>query len=977
MKCFALLVLMLAVLPLGAAEKRRAVDYVNPFIGTGGHGHTFPGPTWPFGMVQLSPDTRLTGWDGCSGYHDSDRVLFGFSHTHLQGTGVSDYGDILLLPFTGPVLWQCGYRGDGNGPSRLDETGYGSSFRKGTETARAGYYRVHLDRYGVDVELTATPRSGWHRYVFPGGHGQVLIDLQQRDEVLESSLRLIGRNGVAGTRRSKGWAVDQRVFFEIQFNQPFQTAKIAVDDKVQPGLHQASGRNVKAVLTFVTRPGQPLLVKVGLSPTSENGAGRNLAVEARGWDFAAVRTRIRAAWEKSLARVVIQGAAEEQKTIFYTALYHTMVQPNIFQDADGRQPGITDATKPDFNRYTVFSLWDTFRAAHPLYTILEPRRSVDFILTFLAHDRGKGRLPVWELAGNETDCMIGYHSASVIVDAWFKGIRDFDGHAALQAMLRSADADRFGLAAYRRDGFIAADQAAESVSRTLEYAYDDWCIARLAADLGHSDVAARFQARSRAWLHLLDPDGFMRPRRNGQWEIPFDPREVTFAYTEANAYQYSLFVPHDLPLLIERLGGREKLREKLDVIFTDPGGTTGRQQADITGLVGQYAHGNEPSHHMAYLYAYTDAPWKTQAMVGRLLKELYGAGPDGLCGNEDCGQMSAWYVLSALGFYSVTPGSPDYVLNAPLFESVVIRLDNGRFFSMRTERESKDSIYVQRVTLNGHSLEYPLLSHAAIVAGGELVFRLGTRPGHMRPIPLLPSGKLDILPVPSSSGPAVFSVSTRITLQSESGATIHYSTNDTAVSESSPIYREPLDFKATTRLRFRAFKDGQISPEQATVLQRLDPRRQLTLHNPVHRQYRAGGDNALIDGIRGGNDFRLGGWQGYYGVDLQADLDLGEEKTSKRVTIGFIQDQNSWIFMPLDVTIQGSVDGKEWRELGRAANPVDPHAEGAIIHPFVVEFAPLLLRFLRLQARSPVQCPAWHKGYPELCFIFADEIDVE
>jgi predicted alpha-1,2-mannosidase len=645
--------LLLATLAHAGLDPTRVVD---PFIGTGGHGHTFPGATLPFGMVQLSPDTRLDGWDGCSGYHDDDTVVYGFSHTHLSGTGVSDYGDVSFLPGVGTPQGHTSY-------GRTLGDGDGARFAKASEHAEPGFYTVTLSDSRIKVELTATERTGWHRFTFPAAESAyVRVDLASRDEVLASSVRVVDDHTIKGERRSRAWARDQRVFFVARFSQPFR-ARMIVGGVPLPGAREADGRDVRVALFFDAARGARVVAKVGISAVDVAGARAALATEAKGWDFDAVRARARATWRRALSRIEVTGATPAQDTTFYTALYHTMLQPNLYTDVDGRYRGRDGEVHvaKGWTQYTVFSLWDTFRAAHPLYTILEPERTRDFIETFLAQYREGGRLPVWELAGNETDCMIGYHAVSVIADAWAKGIRGFDAAAALTAMRASAESDARGLADYRVRGYVPGERESEGVSKTLEYAYDDWCIAGLADALGETVVRDRYLERAQGWRHLLDPaTGFMRPRINGRFKTPFDPSEVDFHFTEANSWQYSFFVPQDIAGHIEALGGRARYAAKLDSLFTVSSRTTGREQADITGLIGQYAHGNEPSHHIAYLYDYAGQPWKTQAMVRRILDSLYTTGHDGLAGNEDCGQMSAWYVMSALGLYAVTPGQEQY-----------------------------------------------------------------------------------------------------------------------------------------------------------------------------------------------------------------------------------------------------------------------------------------------------------------------------
>jgi predicted alpha-1,2-mannosidase len=972
--------LLLAFTPLALGDVRSEghdlARWVDPFIGTGGHGHTFPGPVVPFGMIQPGPDTRLTGWDGCSGYHDTDNTLFGFSHTHLSGTGVSDYGDVLLLPATGSVRLHSGYE-------RPPGDGYGSRFRKETEHAEAGYYRVRLDDYGIDAELTTTTRTGWHRYTFPGSDSaHILVDLTHRDAVLESWVRVVDENTIEGMRRSQAWATDQPVYFVLRTSKPF-TASLFADDRLQTE-RRVAGLDVKAVLRFSTLPGEQVLVKVALSAVDSDGARRNLDADPPGWDFDATRAAARAAWNEALSRLEVDGGTDAQRTVFYTALYHTLLQPYLFQDADGRYLGMDRQVHQavGYTRYTVFSLWDTFRAAHPLYALIERARSADFVRTFLEMYRESGRLPVWELWGNETDCMIGYHAVPVIVDAWVKGIRAFDPDLALAAMKAAAEADRSGLAAYRKHGYIPADVEGESVSRTLEYGYDDFCIATFAGALGHEADRETYLRRSAAWRHLLGPDGFLRPRANGRWVTPFDPYEVTFHFTEANAWQYRFFVPHDIAGLAERLGGHRAVEAALDALFAADSRTRGREQADITGLAGQYAHGNEPSHHMAYLYALAGAPHKTQAMVHHLVDTMYRAAPDGLAGNEDCGQMSAWLVWSALGLYPVTPGMPDYVLGTPLFERATVRLENGRTFTIRTRRQTAGAFYVQGAALNGRPHLRATLTHDDLLAGGELVFDLGAEPSPWgattEPVRRIDSAVERIVPAPVAEGPEVFVDIAEIRLLGADPAdALFYTLDGTEPYERSDRYASPLRVATDGSVTFRARRGTDWSPTVVASWRRIDPRLRLTLRTPIHPQYRAGGELALIDGLRGGDDFRLGTWQGYYGVDLDADLDLGESREVRRVAVGFLHDQNSWIFLPLELRVSLSDDGEHWSEAGTAVSDLDPRYPSAAVREFAVAIPPTHARHVRIHAASPIVCPEWHKGAGNKAFLFADEILVE
>lgn len=966
------------------------LEHVDPFLGTAGHGHTFPGATLPFGAVQLSPDTRLTGWDGCSGYHDSDSRIFGFSHTHLSGTGASDYGDILLLPGVGVIEWTSGYvrptdEGDGARPGRTADEGYGQRFRKTTEKASPGYYAVTLDDSGVGVELTTTLRTGLHRYTFPeSDRAFVLVDLTHRDEVIESSLRVVSDREIEGMRRSHRWADNQRVYFVARFSKPFDPL-LATDDVERPGLRDASGKNVKAALRFSTRAGEQVLVKVGISAVDVDGARRNLEEESPRWNFDAVHRAARHEWQRALERVEVEGGSPAQTKCFYTALYHVLLQPNVFTDVDGRYRGRDDSlhVADGWTQYTVFSLWDTFRAAHPLYTILEPRRTVDFVKTFLAQYREGGRLPVWELGANETMCMIGYHSVPVITDAWVKGIRDFDAAAALEAMKASATEDILGLPAYRERGYVPGDVEGEDVSKTLEYAYDDWCIARLAEGLGKDEDRRVYLRRAQAWRHLLDPEtGFMRPRLDGRFKTPFDPTAVDAHFTEANSWQYSFFVPQDVAGHIAATGGPATYAARLESLFTAPSSLTGRDLPDVTGLVGQYAHGNEPSHHIAYLYAFAGMPWRTQARVHELMETLYTPRRDGLSGNEDCGQMSAWYVLSALGFYSVTPGEDYYVIGTPLFPKVTVRLENGRRFTITRTGVGP---YVQSATLAGKPFDRCFLRHAEIVSGGKLAFEMGPKPntawgvGPGNEPPASERGET-VTPAPYlAAGDARFRGTTHVALACVApGASIRYTVDGSAPTDASPVYEVPLEVTATTTLHFIAIAPGSVpSPPQTSTLRKIEGNRRVVSSTTADPQYDAGGVDALIDGVRGGTDYRLGSWLGVQGTDFEAVVDLGKVTPVRRLSLGCFQEQWSWILMPNAVTFDTSLDGKKWTAAGRAANDVDPHAGEAVSKDFAVAFASRRARYVRVRAEGTNTLPEWHHSAGKPSWVFVDEVVVE
>ncbi|MEO2198027.1 MAG: GH92 family glycosyl hydrolase [bacterium] len=703
--------------------------FVNPFVGTAEHGHTFPGATVPFGMVQLSPDTRTQGWDAASGYHDSDRDIIGFSHTHLSGTGGSDYGDILLMPTVDDTHLNPGTRG-------LPDGGYRSRFLKTEEAASPGYYRVRLQDYDVLAELTATTRVGLHRYTFPeAGEARIVLDLAHRRDEAESdgAIEVVSPTEVQGYRVSRGWAQEQPVFFYAEFSQPFTYEVI---DLARRSRQRRTGRDLRGLFYFgQRRQGRQILVKVGISAVSVEAARLNLLAEVDHWDFDRVHREARARWNTELNKIAVEmagsdGEQRERMTVFYTALYHSMIAPNTFMDVDRGYRGIDGRrhVAEDFTNYTVFSLWDTFRALHPLLTITHRDLTADLVKTLLGHYRIGGSLPLWELWGNDTNTMIGYPAAPVIVDAVLKGIA-VDPAAAYDAVRHSAMQDDRGLGAYKRFGYIPSDTDPESVSKTLEYAYDDWVVAQLASYLGKSEDYHYFSRRGDSYRNVFDRETrFMRPRdTTGRWMPDFDPLDSEHrvnGYTEGNAWQYSWFVPHDVPGLVDLFGGPDAFEQKLDRLFSLDSDVAGERSLDISGLIGQYAHGNEPSHHIAYLYNYIGKPHKTQDRVRQIMDTLYGPGADGLSGNDDCGQLSAWFVLSSLGLYQMAPGDGQFTLGSPLVREAVIQLENGGTFVIRTEGDAARQHRVARVRLNGRQVDGLSIAYADLMAGGELVFEL-------------------------------------------------------------------------------------------------------------------------------------------------------------------------------------------------------------------------------------------------------------
>lgn len=722
-------------------------SYVNPFIGTGGHGHTYPGAVVPNGMIQLSPDTRIYEWDACSGYYYEDTTINGFSHTHVSGTGCADYGDVLLMPTVGKQE----YHPMG---AKSQQMAYCSAFSHDNEVAQPGYYSVLLERYNVKAELTATKRAAIHRYTFPEAEDAgFILDFDysiERQTNEEMKIEVISDTEIRGHKKTVYWAFDQYINFYAKFSKPFTYTLVTDSVALEEGGPLLP--TAKVLLQFPTAQNEEVLVKVGVSAVDMDGARKNVEAEIPGWDFDGVRSAARQAWNDYLSKIDIRTQNADQRTMFYTALYHTGLQPNLFTDADGRYFGMD--LKPhqgsvDEPVYTIFSLWDTFRAYHPLMTIIDPELNEAFIRSLIQKEKEGGVFPMWELAGNYTGTMIGYHAASLIADSYAKGYRNFDVKEAYRACLRTAEYDTTGIITHPRVlphlmpqakywknkiGYVPCDKDNESVAKALEYAYDDWCISQLAEAMGDEPNRTKYAAFAEGYKVYFDPSTrFMRGLDSeGNWRTPFNPRASTHRnddYCEGTAWQWTWFVPHDVDGLVELMGGRDAFIGKLDSLFVADSSLEGESvSVDISGLIGQYAHGNEPSHHIAHLYNYVGQPYKTQALVDSVLHTLYFNEPNGLSGNEDCGQMSAWYVLNAMGFYQVCPGKPVYSIGRPLFDEAAIRLQNGNTFTIIAHNNSRDNKYVRKIILNGEELAAPFFNHQDIVNGGTLELTMGAEP---------------------------------------------------------------------------------------------------------------------------------------------------------------------------------------------------------------------------------------------------------
>ncbi|MCB0820820.1 MAG: GH92 family glycosyl hydrolase, partial [Bacteroidetes bacterium] len=812
---------------------------------------------------------------------------------------------------------------------------------------------------------------------FSDNKGEIIVDLQHRDKLIEGKIEQAGPNKIRGYRISEAWAREQHVYFEMEFNEKISAIKINKD---------TIRGDYSAIIEFSRMPTPVLEMRTGISFTDNRGASANLRENPSFFGYEKFKQQATEKWNEALGCIRLKGGTEVEKQIFYTALYHTMVHPNTASDVDGRYRGMDMQIHQDnsYTHYTVFSLWDTFRAAHPLYAILFPQKQRDFIRSFLSMYQQGGRLPVWELAANETDCMIGYHSVPVIVDSWFKGIRDFDSKLALEAMVKSSTWKHLGLPEYMDHGYLAIEDEPESVSKTLEYAYDDWCIARFADEMGNKEQAREYYLRSQGWKHLFDQtvgskNGFMRPRNNGAWLEPFDPFEVNNHYTEANSWQYSFFVPHDLKGLQSMYYTNDGLFNKLNLTFNTTSRTTGREQSDITGLIGQYAHGNEPSHHMAWMFTELGHPAEGQKYIKRILETLYTNEPDGLSGNEDCGQMSAWYVFSAMGFYPFCPGKPEYTVGNPLFNQVIITPAGGnKSFTIETEGE-------------GEWAEFPgfRLEHSRIINGETLkIKRSNSMPASFIPdLEPVPGEELLQAPVFGNSK-MVFRDSMELTVnQTDTSVNLYYSMDKSIPDENSiPLKSgDKIKLYGSTTVKMIAIKNGLKSPVVTAKCHKIPNNYSIQIKSKYNPQYTAGGDAGIIDGLLADVNWRKGGWQGYQSQDFECVIDLKKEEFISQLSASFLQDTRSWIVFPKSVSFEYSENGEDWILLGTDTSTVPANnyetqrwfasalsgfSDGKPEPMFI--FSPVKARYVRVKAENFGMLPEWHLGAGGDAFIFIE-----
>ena len=931
---------------------------VNTLVGTDEHGHTYPGVVAPFGMVQLSPDTRLSGWDGCSGYHYSDNKIYGFSHTHLSGTGCEDLGDFLFTPTVHSKDWQ---------DVRLD-------FKHSDEQAYAGYYKVKgFNKANIITELAATDRHGYQLYTYPKNDTMaVVINMKHRYYTIDWNVEVKDKRTVCGYRASKAWSGYRPIYFAATFNKDITDSYL---DKKTGTLYLYFGQTNKV--------GNTLEVKTSISSVDKEGALKNLNSQSAS-SFAQAKKQSVALWDKALSVIDIEGGTKEQQRTFYTSLYHCMIAPNLYSDVDGRYRAMINnnrdynktiedgrpfdqiATANGYNRYTVFSLWDTYRALNPLLSLIRPDLCLNFEKTFLDYYKQTSELPMWELHAWETYCMIGIHGVSVLAEWINKGI-EVDNNLALEAMVSTANMNKIGLPYFNRDGYITAEREHEGVAKTVEFCYNMYCIAQTAKMLGKEDIYREYIQKAQYYKNLFNPQNkFIQPKENGRFLPNFDPKQIDINYTEGNGWHYTFYVPQDINTLVKLMGGNSGFENKLDECFNSTEKTTGREQQDVTGLIGQYAHGNEPSHHTAYLYNYIGKPYKTQKLVRQILTTLYSDKPDGVCGNDDCGQMAAWYVMSAMGIYAVSPVSGEYAIGSPLFDKVTINLQNGKKFVINS-KQGKNTPYVKSIKLNNKEYTKSYISHKDIANGGTMTFTMSDQPDYNFaskpedcPKAQITDNLINPVPYLEYEGTGNF--------VGKQDIKINYLDEDLKLYKS-----ENITLEGTQEVNVSNIHNGKISKNVSASFYKIPEGRNIQMLSSYSPQYTAGGDFALIDQKMGTDNWRLGCWQGYWGNDVEAVVDLGKQTKLTYCGGHFVQDERAWIFMPLRVEYYVSDDGKNFTLFETVENTVSPQQTGIITKTFEVS-KPINARYVKMKAINRKTNPKGHISEGEKSWLFIDEI---
>lgn len=1000
------IIILIIGLAISACDKKTEhyISYVNPMIGTGGHGHTFPGATTPFGMVQLSPSNDFKAWDWCSGYHYSDTVLKGFAHTHISGAGLAGLGDILFMPTKGNPTVKPG-------TEKNPESGYRSRFSHNREKASPGYYRVHLDDYNVEAELTATPRVGIHRYTFlDGGLSNIIIDPTHciAESVYGTEVEIVSDTEIRGYKHSNGEGGNRKVYFYAKFSKPFKKAVIVIDDSIDTKKASASGHNVKAYVSYNLEKGDAVQVKVALSFVSYEGAYKNLQKEASNLNFDEARKEAEKLWEEKLSRISIGKADEHQKNIFYTGLYHSFISPNIISDVDGNYNIEQKVYHGNEVQYSNYSTWDTYRALHPLFTIIEQKKTAEFVNSLSSREKvAKTGLPYWECVGHDNKCMPGYSPIAIMAEAIVKDIKGIDREDAYKAMYNASfnsdkSSPNYGYNSkidYLNYGFIPAE-ITQSVSKTVENAYYDYCVSQAAKKLGKNKDAEVFLKRSLGYRNLFDSSsGYLLPRMStGKFVYPKMDQWAGLIsnYISGNIWGYSTYTPQDMTGIIQLHGGAKKYDKFLDKIFNDTSKMKGEQHGDISGFIGKYGHGDEPSHHMTYLYDYVGQPWKTQKLVHQVMKTQYFDKPNGLINNEDLGQMSAWYIFSSMGFYPVSPVDAKYVFGSPSFKMMQIHLENGNIFTIKAPKVSEKNIYIQSVKLNEKLYDKVYINHSEIMKGGVLEFEMGEKPNFSfgkktdaLPITLLNKQPKIILKAcftPEDPNPDIFFTNQRkITLQSTNdSAIIRYTIDGSEPNANSAIYKNPLTINKYTLLKAACFSDkrtNKLSRSRTfakeyfkSILADLPENYPKIHYSPVPKRYGKADGSQLIDQRLATMNFSDGRWTGISGKNIEAVIDLGKQVKINEINLRTLTDTHVWIFPPKNITVYTSLNNENFTKIAALNSIATPKNEEKRILIHKLNFVALKTRYVKVKMDNFGPIPAWHGGAGKLPWLFVDEI---
>ncbi|SMO64261.1 alpha-1,2-mannosidase, putative [Saccharicrinis carchari] len=1004
LKNIALFLILASLLSACYSGSKSPYDYADPMIGTDGLGHTFPGATVPFGMVQLSPSNDFKAWNWCSGYHYSDSILKGFAHTHLSGAGLAGLGDILFMPTTGEVKLEAG-------TEENPEMGYRSRFSHNQEEASPGYYSVVLKDYDVNVELTATERVGFHKYTpAQAGTLNVIIDPTHHimERVLDTGIEYISDTEMRGYKKSDGEGGERTVFFYARFSKPIIKFGLAKDNTVSPGAETLKGKNTKAFVQVQLKSNEALQVQVALSFVSHRGAKSNFDAEGAGLSFTEVHTMARSKWSEKLNKIKVDGKSTSDKRIFYTAMYHSFISPNLISDVNGKYVVEGKVLTSEIPQYSNFSTWDTFRALNPLFTMIDQEKTAEFVNSLASrHSDAKVGLPVWECLGHDNVCMIGYNAVSPLVDAALKDIKGIDANqvyeavraAAMSTEKHSPNYDKNGMEEYIQLGFVPAELNC-AVSKTTEQNYYDWCIAMLAKKLGRTADAQLFIERSLGYRNLFNPQTqFLHSKyTTGEWrEMDLTVwSDLIGNYVSGNIWAYSAFVPHDVEGLMSLIGGREELATWLDGIFTDTSHIAGDTHVDISGFIGKYGHGDEPGHHMPYLYNYAGQPWKTQSYVRKVMDDFYQDTPDGLVNNDDLGQMSAWYIFGALGFYPVCPGDMQYIITAPLFSSAAIQLENGKQFTIRAKNNPKENIYIQSVTLNGEPYTKSFIAHQQIMQGGEMVFEMGGEPNKKW------ASEPEDMPVSSVSVPKGSSALPQITLKpfdkdnsemfegsrkvrlhsNTPDADIYYTLDGSTPDKKSKKYKGGITMHKTSNLKAIAYADGMkpsfVYDRTYYAGRRFEELAQgypiLTLENKAG-QHIPTKDSPLMNQKIGSEKFNDGRWVGFNGRDMVAVIDFGQEIRLKNLSLGFLSNTGVWIFPPSAISVSASNDNKNFKEIAhKSFSYSQAELEETFLERPIFNLNHIKTRYLKVTASEFGPIPSWHAATGHKGLMYLDEI---